>query len=304
MQWSSNQMSGETLKGKKIGFIGLGLMGKPMARNLKNAGAELVIHNRSQAVVEELVGEGMSAPGSPRAVAEAAETTIVCVTNTPAAEAVIEGDAGALAGLSDGKLLIDMGTTAIEADRRFAAAAKAKGADMLDAPVSGGQAGAIDAALTIMAGGEEAVFNRAMPILEAMGKRITLVGGYGAGQIAKAANQIIVGLTIGAVSEALGFAKSAGVDPGRVRDAIRGGFAESRILDMHGERMAVGNFVPGGRSSVQEKDLRQALDFARTTHLDLPITELVRDLYQKLMDLGEGDLDHAALYRLYDGSHK
>lgn len=297
-------MSGETLKGKKIGFIGLGLMGKPMARNLKKTGAELFIHNRSQAVVEELVGEGMSAPGSPRTVAEAAEATIVCVTNTPAAEAVIEGDAGALAGLSAGKLLIDMGTTAIEADRRFAAAAKAKGADMLDAPVSGGQAGAIDAALTIMAGGEEAVFNRAMPILEAMGKRITLVGGHGAGQIAKAANQIIVGLTIGAVSEALGFAKSAGVDPGRVRDAIRGGFAESRILDMHGERMAVGNFVPGGRSSVQEKDLRQALDFAKTTELELPITTLVRDLYQKLMDLGEGDLDHAALYRLYDGSHK
>ena len=296
-------MSGNNLAGMKIGFIGLGLMGKPMARNLARAGAELFIHNRSQAVVGELTAEGMIAPGTPRKVAEAADIVIVCVTNTPAAESVIEGEDGAIAGLSAGKILIDMGTTEIEADRRFARSVAEKGAAMLDAPVSGGQVGAIEGILTIMVGGDEAVFRRALPVFEAMGKRITLVGDSGAGQIAKAANQIIVGLTIGAVSEALGFAKAAGVDPGKVRDAIRGGFAESRILDMHGERMATGSFAPGGRSSVQEKDLRQALDFASIHGPDLPITSLVRDLYLKLMELGDGDLDHAAIYRLYDGTH-
>ncbi|MEQ9327774.1 MAG: NAD(P)-dependent oxidoreductase [Rhodospirillales bacterium] len=296
-------MTGKSLAGMKIGFIGLGLMGKPMARNLARAGAELFIHNRSQAVVEELTAEGMIAPGTPRKVAEAADIVIVCVTNTPAAESVIEGDDGAVAGLSAGKILIDMGTTEIEADRRFARSVAEKGAAMLDAPVSGGQVGAVEGILTIMVGGDETVFRRALPVFEAMGKRITLVGDSGAGQIAKAANQIIVGLTIGAVSEALGFAKAAGVDPGKVRDAIRGGFAESRILDMHGERMATGSFAPGGRSSVQEKDLRQALDFAAIHGPDLPITSLVRELYLKLMELGDGDLDHAAIYRLYDGTH-
>ncbi len=292
-----------SLKGRKLGFIGLGLMGKGMARNLHKAGAELFIHNRSQAAVEELTAEGMIAPGSPRAVAEAADIVIVCVTNTPAAEAVIEGPDGALSGLSSGKILIDMGTTTVTAARRFAASGADNGVIVLDAPVSGGQLGAETGALTIMVGGDADGFASALPVLEAMGSHITLVGDSGAGQIAKAANQIIVGLTIGAVSEALGFAKAAGVDPGRVRDAIRGGFAESRILEVHGKRMVEGNFVPGARSTVQEKDLRQAAEFARSCGRDLPVTDLVRDLYLKLMDIGDGDLDHAALYRLYDGSH-
>lgn len=292
-----------SLKGRKLGFIGLGLMGKGMARNLHKAGAELFIHNRSQAAVEELTAEGMIAPGSPRAVAEAADIVIVCVTNTPAAEAVIEGPDGALSGLSSGKILIDMGTTTVTAARRFAASGADNGVIVLDAPVSGGQLGAETGALTVMVGGDADGFASALPVLEAMGSHITLVGDSGAGQIAKAANQIIVGLTIGAVSEALGFAKAAGVDPGRVRDAIRGGFAESRILEVHGKRMVEGNFVPGARSTVQEKDLRQAAEFARSCGRDLPVTDLVRDLYLKLMDIGDGDLDHAALYRLYDGSH-
>lgn len=292
-----------SLKGRKLGFIGLGLMGKGMARNLHKAGAELFIHNRSQAAVEELTAEGMIAPGSPRAVAEAADIVIVCVTNTPAAEAVIEGPDGALSGLSSGKILIDMGTTTVTAARRFSASGADNGVIVLDAPVSGGQLGAETGALTIMVGGDADGFASALPVLEAMGSHITLVGDSGAGQIAKAANQIIVGLTIGAVSEALGFAKAAGVDPGRVRDAIRGGFAESRILEVHGKRMVEGDFVPGARSTVQEKDLRQAAEFARSCGRDLPVTDLVRDLYLKLMDIGDGDLDHAALYRLYDGSH-
>ena len=292
-----------SLKGRKLGFIGLGLMGKGMARNLHKAGAELFIHNHSQAAVEELTAEGMIAPGSPRAVAEAADIVIVCVTNTPAAEAVIEGPDGALSGLSSGKILIDMGTTTVTAARRFAASGADNGVIVLDAPVSGGQLGAETGALTVMVGGDADGFASALPVLEAMGSHITLVGDSGAGQIAKAANQIIVGLTIGAVSEALGFAKAAGVDPGRVRDAIRGGFAESRILEVHGKRMVEGDFVPGARSTVQEKDLRQAAEFARSCGRDLPVTDLVRDLYLKLMDIGDGDLDHAALYRLYDGSH-
>ncbi|MEQ8710932.1 MAG: NAD(P)-dependent oxidoreductase [Rhodospirillales bacterium] len=291
------------LSGWKIGFIGLGLMGKGMARNLQKAGAELFIHNRSQAAVNELTAEGMTAPGSPRAVAEAADIVIVCVTNTPAAEAVIEGPDGVLSGMVSGKILIDMGTTTVIAARRFAASGAENGVVVLDAPVSGGQQGADDGSLTIMAGGAADGFASALPVLEAMGSHITLVGDSGAGQIAKAANQIIVGLTIGAVSEALGFAKAAGVDPARVRDAIRGGFAESRILDVHGRRMVDGDFTPGGRSTVQEKDLRQALEFAETCGRELPVTDLVRDLYLKLMELGDGDLDHAALYRLYDGSH-
>lgn len=292
-----------SLKGRKLGFIGLGLMGKGMARNLHKAGAELFIHNRSQAAVEELTAEGMIAPGSPRAVAEAADIVIVCVTNTPAAEAVIEGPDGALSGLSSGKILIDMGTTTVTAARRFAASGADNGVIVLDAPVSGGQLGAETGALTVMVGGDADGFASALPVFEVMGSHITLVGDSGAGQIAKAANQIIVGLTIGAVSEALGFAKAAGVDPGRVRDAIRGGFAESRILEVHGKRMVEGDFVPGARSTVQEKDLRQAAEFSRSCGRDLPVTDLVRDLYLKLMDIGDGDLDHAALYRLYDGSH-
>lgn len=292
-----------SLAGRKVGFIGLGLMGKGMARNLQKAGAQLFVHNRSQAVVEELTAEGMTVPGSPRAVAEAADIVIVCVTNTPAAEAVIEGPDGALSGLGRGKILIDMGTTTVTAARRFAAAGAENGVIVLDAPVSGGQQGAEDGALTIMAGGDAEGFASALPVFQAMGSHITLVGDSGAGQIAKAANQIIVGLTIGAISEALGFAKAAGADPARVRDAIRGGFAESRILEVHGKRMTEGGFVPGARATVQEKDLRQALEFAQSCGRELPVTDLVRDLYLKLMDLGDGDLDHAALYRLYDGTH-
>lgn len=284
------------LAGRRVGVIGLGLMGKPMARALAACGAALTVHSRSRGPVDELVGEGMTAAAGPAAVAAAVDTVILMLTDTAAVETV----AAALApALRPGLLVIDMGTTAVNDTRRFAAAAAAQGAEWLDAPVSGGAVAAQAATLTIMAGGSAAAFARALLLFQAMGRRITHVGDVGAGQVAKAANQVIVGLTIGAVAEALALARAAGVDPARVRDAIRGGFAESRILELHGQRMVTGDFTPGGRATTQLKDMRQALELAQSLGLDLPATALSRELYARLTEQGDGGLDHAALYRLY-----
>ena len=226
-----------SLNGKTLGFIGLGLMGKPMSQHLKDAGAELVIHNRSRGVVDELTGPGMTPADSPRAVAEACTTIILMLTNTAAVETVLSGDDGVLAGLQPGSLIIDMGTTAVTATRGFAKQAEAAGGRWVDAPVSGGRIGAQKAELAIMAGGSDDDFAEAAPLFEVLGQRMTHVGANGAGQVAKTANQVIVGLTIGAVSEALALARKAGVDPARVREAIQGGHADSRILREHGQRI-------------------------------------------------------------------
>ncbi|MFD1623958.1 NAD(P)-dependent oxidoreductase [Azospirillum griseum] len=284
------------LTGQTVGFIGLGLMGKPMARALARCGASLVVSNRSPGPVAELAAEGMIAATSAVAVAGQAEIIILMLTDTPAVESVA---AALLPVLRPGHLIVDMSTTAVAATRSLAARVRAVGADWLDAPVSGGTVAADDAVLTIMAGGREASFARALPLFQAMGRRITLVGDSGAGQIAKTANQVIVGLTIGAVAEALALAKAAGADPARVRDAIRGGFAESRILDLHGGRMVTGNFTPGGRVSTQIKDLRQAEELAEQSDIDLPALGLTLELFEMLADQGDGGLDHAALYRLF-----
>ncbi|WP_051340743.1 NAD(P)-dependent oxidoreductase [Azospirillum halopraeferens] len=289
------------LTGRTIGFIGLGLMGKPMVRHLAARGARPVIHSRSRGPVEELAGEGMTPADTPAAVAAAADTVVLMLTDTPAVEAVTEGPGGLLEGLRPGALVIDMGTTAVAATRRLAEVVAGRGGALVDAPVSGGTVAAEAATLTIMAGGEEAAVRRAWPLFAAMGRRITHVGGPGAGQVAKAANQVIVALSIGAVAEALALARAAGVDPARVREAIRGGFAESRILELHGERMVTGNYTPGGRSSVQLKDLNQALALAAESGIDLPAVTLSRTLYERLVDRGDGGLDHAALYRLFTG---
>lgn len=285
---------------KTIGFIGLGLMGKPMARNLHKAGFALVIHNRSRGVVDELAAEGMAPAGSPREVAERTDALILMLSDTPAVERVLDGDDGVLAGLRPGLLVIDMGTTAVDATRRLARKVEAAGGVYLDAPVSGGQVGAVEAGLTIMCGGTPEGFARARPVLDAMGKQVTHVGASGAGQVAKAANQVIVGLTISAVAEALHLAKRSGVDPAAVREALRGGFAWSRIMELHGQRMIDGQFEPGGKSTTQRKDLQQALAQAEAVGARMPVTEVVRDLYDELIGQGDGELDHSALIRILE----
>lgn len=288
-----------SLDGMRIGFVGLGLMGRPMCLNLHRAGATLTIHNRSRAVVDALVREGLSPAATPREVAESVDVVIVMVADTPAVEAVVLGKDGLAAGLHSGTVVIDMGTTAVAVTRALAARVRARGGDYLDAPVSGGEVGAREATLTIMVGGDEATLQRVRPVLEVLGRRITHIGDTGAGQVAKAANQVIVGLTIGAVAEALSLAARAGADPARVREALDGGFAASPILALHGQRMIDGTFAPGGKVFTQHKDLVQALELAESVGLELPATRLNRDLYQRLIDTGDGALDHSALYRLY-----
>lgn len=289
----------DSLDGMRIGFVGLGLMGRPMCLNLHRAGATLTIHNRSRAVVDALVREGLSPAATPREVAESVDVVIVMVADTPAVEAVVLGKDGLAAGLHSGTVVIDMGTTAVAVTRALAARVRARGGDYLDAPVSGGEVGAREATLTIMVGGDEATLQRVRPVLEVLGRRITHIGDTGAGQVAKAANQVIVGLTIGAVAEALSLAARAGADPARVREALDGGFAASPILALHGQRMIDGTFAPGGKVFTQHKDLVQALELAESVGLELPATRLNRDLYQRLIDTGDGALDHSALYRLY-----
>lgn len=283
-----------------IGFIGLGLMGRPMATNLLRAGATLIVHSRSRSPVDELVHNGARAASSPKEVAQHAGIVILMLPDTPTVERVVTGDEGLCQGLRAGSLVIDMGTTAVMPTRALADAVKTQQADYLDAPVSGGQVGAEDAALTIMVGGTEDAFARARPVFEVLGRHVTHVGAVGAGQVAKAANQVIVGLTIGAVAEALTLAVSCGVDPARVREALRGGFAWSRIMELHGQRMIDGAFGPGAKAVTQRKDLQQALELAASVGARLPATELNRDLYDQLIAAGHGDLDHSALIKVLE----
>ena len=290
----------DSLSGHVVGFIGLGLMGRPMSMNLHAAGAEVVIHNRSRAVVDALAAEGLSPARSPREVAERAPVVIVMATDTPAVERIVSGNDGIASGIAPDALVIDMGTTAVEATRELAKTIERRGAHYVDAPVSGGEIGAKAATLTIMAGGTPEAVSRAMPCFEAMGSHVTHVGDAGAGQIAKAANQVIVGLTIGAVAEALALARRAGADPAKVREALQGGFAASRILEVHGQRMIDGTFTPGGKATTQRKDMQQALDLAASIGLELPATALSRDLYDRLIASGGGDLDHSGLYTVID----
>lgn len=288
------------LSGHVIGFIGLGLMGRPMALNLHAAGAEVVIHNRSRAVVDALAAQGLSPAHTPREVAERAPVIIVMATDTPAVERIVGADDGVASGIAPNGLLIDMGTTAVEATRNLARVIEARGAQYVDAPVSGGEIGAKAGTLSIMAGGAPDAIARAMPSFEAMGASVTHVGDAGAGQIAKAANQVIVGLTIGAVAEAIALARRAGADPAKVRKALQGGFAASRILDVHGQRMIDRTYIPGGKATTQRKDMQQALDLAASIGLELPATALSRDLYDRLIASGGGDLDHSGLYTVID----
>jgi 2-hydroxy-3-oxopropionate reductase len=277
-----------------IGFIGLGVMGRPMAGQLIAAGHSLHLHRVKQ-VSQFLVDQGGKAEASAEAVARAAEVIILMLPDTPDVDLVLFGDHGVAAGLVPGKLVIDMSSISPVATKQFAKRIKELGCDYLDAPVSGGEVGAKTAALTIMVGGEQTVFERAKPLFEKLGKNITLVGGVGDGQTAKVANQIIVGLTIEAVGEALLFAQRAGADPAKVREALMGGFAASRILEVHGERMIRRSFDPGFRIRLHRKDLSLAIDAARALDLALPNTAATQQLMNAAIARGDGDRDHSGL---------
>jgi 3-hydroxyisobutyrate dehydrogenase-like beta-hydroxyacid dehydrogenase len=274
-----------------VGFIGLGLMGQPMVQALTAAGITVIAWTRNPAKRPD------PAIATPRAMAEATDTLILMLADTPAVESVL---ADLLPALRPGHLVIDMGTTAPQATQAFAARVAERGAQWLDAPVSGGVVGARDATLTIMAGGTPEGFARAEPLFRALGRNVTHVGGSGAGQVAKAANQVIVGITIAAVAEAMAMARRAGVDPLALRETLLGGFAASRVLDLHGKRMATGDLAPGAKATTQRKDLAQALALADDLGLDMPVPRLTRDLYDRLIAQGDGDLDHAALIRLFE----
>lgn len=283
-----------------IGVIGLGLMGKPMAANLHAAGYRVYIHNRSRPVVDELAARGMKACASPAEVAGRADIIILMLSDTDAVEKVLFGEHGLVDGLGRDQVVIDMGTTDATATRRFAGRVEERGARYVDAPVSGGQVGAEEAALTIMVGAAADDFDRVRPVLQALGKNVTRVGEVGAGQVAKAANQVIVGLTIGAVAEAINLARCAGVDPAKMREAFKGGFAWSRIMELHGQRMIDDQFEPGGKVATQRKDLAQALALAEQVGARMPATRLNLDLYEQLVSRGCGDLDHSALIKMLE----
>ena len=284
----------------KIGFIGLGIMGRPMALNLKKAGHTLVVPERAS--LKDDIRAAAEVLSDTRAVAAQAEVLILMVPDTPDVEAALFGPSGAAEGLRPGTLVIDMSSISPIATKDFAARVNAKGCDYLDAPVSGGQVGAEQGSLTIMVGGPEAAFARAKPLFEAMGKNITHVGAMnGAGQTCKVANQIIVAINIQAVAEALVFAAKAGADPAKVRQAISGGFAASRVLELHGERMIKGNFDPGFRIRLHQKDLNLALSSARSIGVALPGTAIVQQMFASCTAWGGEDADHSALVQAVEG---
>lgn len=277
----------------RIGFIGLGVMGAPMARNLAAAGHELTVSLNRSGLPEGLAAQVV---GTPAEVARASEVVITMLPDTPDVERVLLGAGGVAEGIAQGALVIDMSSISPIATADFAAVLREKGAGYLDAPVSGGEVGARAASLTIMVGGPQEEFDRARPIFEVLGKNITLVGERnGAGQTCKIANQIVVALNIQAVAEALVFASKAGCDPARVRQALLGGFASSRVLEVHGERMISRSFDPGFRIRLHQKDLGLALDSARALGVALPNTATAQQLFGACAAQGAADRDHAAL---------
>ena len=285
---------------QNIGFIGLGIMGTPMAGHLLSNGATLHAHSRS-GVPAALREAGAHACASAREVAERADVVFLMLPDTPDVERVLFGADGVAQGLGAGKVVVDMSSISPLQTKDFAARIEALGADYIDAPVSGGEVGAKAATLTIMCGGRDDAFERVRPLLERMGRNITLVGASGAGQTAKVANQIIVALNIEAVAEALLFASRAGADPERVRAALMGGFASSRVLEVHGERMVKRTFAPGFRIRLHRKDLGLALDGARALGLALPHTASAAQLMQACAAQGLDDADHSALCQALEG---
>jgi 2-hydroxy-3-oxopropionate reductase len=281
----------------KIAFVGAGIMGRPMAGHLQAAGHELFLVGHRSPLPPELLERGAVACKSLREAAERAELVILMVPDTPDVEQALFGADGICAGLSAGKTVIDMSSIDPIATKRFAERVKALGCDYADAPVSGGEVGARNAALTIMVGADEGVFARLRPLFELMGKNITHVGDVGSGQTTKVANQIIVALNIEAVAEALVYATKAGADPAKVREALMGGFAASRVLEVHGERMIKRTFDPGFRIRLHQKDLNLALSGARELGIALPNTASAQQLFSAVAARGGGDQDHSAMVR-------
>ncbi len=280
----------------KVGFIGMGIMGRPMSLNLIRGGHELYVHSRHGAP-QELVAAGATACDSGMEVAKKADTIITMVPDTPDVAAVLFGAKGVAEGLTRGKIVVDMSSISPVETKQFAQKINALGCQYLDAPVSGGEVGAKAASLTIMVGGPEDTFSKVKPLFELMGKNISLVGGNGDGQTCKVANQIIVALNIEAVGEALLFASKMGADPAKVRQALMGGFASSRILEVHGERMIKRTFNPGFRIVLHQKDLNLALTAARQAGISLPNTATAQELFTACAAHGGKDWDHSALVR-------
>jgi len=285
---------------ERVGFVGLGIMGKPMATNLMDAGYKLTVHNRSPEKANELGEAGASVANSPKEVAENADIIITMLPDSPQVSEVVAGEEGVLEGITEGSLIVDMSTISPVVTEELSEAVKEKGASMLDAPVSGGDVGAIEGTLSIMVGGEQADFHRAKPLFEAMGKTITHVGPVGAGQVTKAANQVVVALTIEAVCEALVLGSAGGVAPEKILDVLSGGLAGNKVMEVKREKFLSHRFDPGFRSELHHKDLGIALAAGREYGVVLPVTAVAYQMFEALIARGRGGWDHSALLTLVE----
>lgn len=285
---------------KRIGIIGVGIMGEPMARNLIDAGYEVMAYDINQEAVDRIVAHGGKPASSPREAANAREMVITMLPDDRIVLQAVLGADGVIEGMRKGAILVDMSTVSPEISKKIAKALEKEGKEMLDAPVSGGDVGAREGTLSIMVGGKKEIFGKALPVLQKMGKNVSYVGDHGAGQVAKAANQIIVALTIEAVAEALIFTKKSGVDPVKVRNALLGGFAQSRVLELHGQRMLDRNFEPGGKVRLHKKDTEIAMTMARELGMYLPATALVSHLWNAVAAQGGLDWDHSAILKVLE----
>ena len=288
------------LTNSRIGVIGIGHMGRPIANNLYLEGANVTVYSRSLKNNDSLIMQGLLKASTPRELTELSDIIILMVTDTESVNNVLHGNDGVIEGVSKDKIVIDMGTTKVRETRQWAEEIEKLGGVFIDAPVSGGQVGAEEGTLSIMVGASTEALNLVMPVFEVLGKNITHIGEIGAGQVAKTANQSIVGITLAAVAEGLTLAKQAGVDPAKVRLALQGGFAESRVLDLHGGRMVERMFEPGGPARVQLKDLDQALELADQVGLKTPTVRNAQTLWKKMVDNGLGDLDQAGIIRVIE----
>ena len=283
---------------EKIGYIGLGIMGKPMVENLLKAGHKVNVFARRKTSVAALDADNIESFSTPQALAKQSTIIITCVSDTPDVESVLVGNSGVLHGIQANALVIDMSTISATATRSMAKQIQHAGAAMIDAPVSGGEVGAIAGTLSIMVGGDAQDYERALPILSCLGKNIVHVGSSGAGQVAKACNNLVAAQTVVAVAEAFLLAKSLGVDPAKVREALLGGFANSKVLELHGKRVLDENYAPGFKTKLHAKDIRIALNSAKESNISMPGTELSDKYLQMLIEQGDGELDSSAIAKV------
>jgi 2-hydroxy-3-oxopropionate reductase len=282
----------------KIGYIGLGIMGRPMVFNLRRAGHPVWVWARRPESMEPVMAEGAQPCESPQEVAAQADVTFTNVSDTPDVVEVILGEQGIVQGARSGCVVVDMSTISPSTTRRIASELADKGVYLLDAPVSGGEQGAVSGTLSIMVGGAEEAFQRVLPLFQVLGQNVVHVGGHGAGQVAKACNQVLIAQTIAAVGEAFVLAKASGVDPAKVREALLGGFAGSRVLEAHGQRMLDGNYAPGFKARLHKKDMRITLETASELGIALPGAALATQYINALVGAGKGDLDSSAIFGL------